>query len=208
MSLQSVFNNQPSREYKKGQIIIYQGELFSNIYYIQKGFVKVYDIALDGTEKLIMILGKGDMFPIVWTVAGKRPLRYFYEAYEDAVLCYMSRDELIKTIDDNHSVTKEILRYFVTRTNELMLRIDCIEASSAKLKVAQVMQYLALAHGKKLANGKYKICFTITQQTIANMAGITRETTSLQMTELEKEKVITHTENLLVDTIKLDSLFN
>ena len=208
MALQSVFNNQPSRQYKKGQIIIYQGESISNIYYIKSGFIKVYDITIDGTEKLIMILGRGDIFPLIWTVAGKRPLRYFYETYEDAELCYVTRDELLQTIDSNHVATKELLRYFVTRINELMLRIDCIEATSAKLKVAQVMQYLALSHGIKQANGKHEIKFKITQQNLANMAGITRETTSLQMTELEKEKIISHrNDHLVINLPRLEELF-
>lgn len=191
MQIDEIFKDASPRSYARGQVILYQGENVENIFYIRSGYVKVYDITSEGREKLMMILGPEDIFPLVWSVSGKHSLNYFYEVFEDADVCALDRDKFLELNDEHHDVTKAMLRYFLTRTSELMLRIECIEATSAKHKVVQVLEYLALSHGKLVTEDTYTIKLSITQQNIADMAGITRETTSLQLQELQKEKIVT-----------------
>ena len=198
----TLFSDQ-ERDYPKGQILLYQAEQTSNVFRIKSGYVKVYDISSEGQEKLLIILGKGDIYPLVWTFGASDKLLYFYEAMSDATIEVASRQELMNAIDADHALTKELLKYFVNHTKELMLRIECLEASNAKFKVAQVLDYLVGSHSVKKGKNT-QVCAPITHQNIADMAGLTRETTSIQMKELEKVGVIKQdSDGLIVSSAKL-----
>lgn len=206
-TLPTLFVNGLKREYPKGQILLYQGERTLNVYYIEKGYVKIYDIDVQGNEKLLLILGPGDIFPIVWAFEYSEPIHYFYETYSDVTLRSVEREAMVKRVEDEHKVAQEMLRYFVLRIKQLMSRIECIEATSAFHKVAQVLSYLAEAHGTKIAKDAYKINFSITHQSIANMAGITRETASLQLKEIEGRKALNNNrDHLVIHTDRLQQL--
>lgn len=205
-NIASIFNDAHLRSYPKGQILLYQGERTNNIFLIKSGHVKVYDITAQGVEKLIVILGPDDLFPLVWTFNTDDALHYFYETYDDTAVCVMPRNELMSAIDTSHEITKQLLQYFVERTKELTSRVECIEATSAKHKVAQVLSYLATAHGENIAKDTFSIRLQITHQSIANMAGITRETASIQLKELETEKMFKNTDaGLVVHTDRINS---
>jgi CRP/FNR family cyclic AMP-dependent transcriptional regulator len=201
MDVSEFFKKGAVRRYGDGQIVLYQGEDTNKMFYIVSGYIKVYDVLASGDEKILMILGPGDIFPVIWTFKGTKSLKYFYETYEEVELKVISSREFKAQADSDFDRAKSLLSYFVDRMNELMLRIESIEASSAKHKIAQVLLYLARTHGKKIAKGTYRIRFAITHQTLANMAGVTRETASIQLKELESAKnIINENQQLIVHT--------
>ena len=205
-NLSTVFDNAHDRHYPKGQILLYQGERTHDVFHIQKGYVKVYDVTAGGDEKLLLILGPGDIFPLVWTFRAVSPLHYFYETFDEADVCVIPRTRLLKSIEQSHEVTSHLLEYFVNRTKDLMSRIECIESTSAKHKVAQVLTYLATAHGDEVSKAGFKVRMPITHQSIADMAGIARETASLQLKELESEKTFAYNDDhsLTIHTDRLN----
>lgn len=203
--LRSIFEEAHVRKYPKGQILLYEGETTKDVFYINSGFVKVYDITAQGTEKLMLILGPEDIFPLIWTYGQTNPLHYFYETYDETEVSVLPQEKMLEASDSAHEVTKQLLEYFVDRSQDLMNRIDCIDATSAKHKVAQVLAYLAKAHGDQIADTEsYNVRITITHQSIADMAGLTRETASIQLKELEKEKHYKGSGDML--TIHLDRI--
>ncbi len=189
VDLRSLFSAGMRRKYPRGQILLYQGEKSDSMYYIQKGHVKVYDITAQGGEKLLLILGPGDMLPVIWTLNGVESLRYFYEAYTSTELIVLPNEALSGMVESNHAATKLLLRYFADQMKDLMLRLDCIESSSAKHKIGQVLDYLARTHAVCQEN-VCKLRISMTHQAIADMAGVTRETASLQLKDLENSGVI------------------
>lgn len=170
---------------------MYQGESDSSFFYIEEGYIRVYDITASETEKIIMILGPGDIFPLVWSAKNEdHALHYFYESYTAVSVHAVTKKELLQSIEKDNEVTKYLLYYFNQRTKELMARLDCIEATSARHKIAQVLRYLADAHGRPKAKLWTEVLPPTTHQVIADMAGVTRETASLQLKELVAHKII------------------
>lgn len=194
------------RKYPKGQILLYEGEKTDSVFQIKSGYVKVYDINSQGNEKLMMILGPSDIFPLIWTFRGSESIHYFYETFSDSEVSVVPRTYLISDIKSSHQTTIALLEYFVDRSKDLMNRIDCIGATSAKHKVAQSLSYLAEAHGVKITKGTYRIKIPMTHQAIANMAGITRETASIQLKSLEEEKLYTSSDDQSI--VHLDRIKN
>jgi len=188
ISIDTLFNSSHDRSYTKGQILLYLGEKTENVYFIRSGYVKVYDITANGDEKLLIILGPGDIFPLIWTFEKIDALQNFYETITEAEVSVVSRSSFIDIVEKNHTVTLYMLRYFVDRTSQLMARLACIESSSAKHKIAQVLLYLAAAHGDEVARHAYRVRISVTHQMIADMTGLNRSTASIHMKALETEK--------------------
>lgn len=206
--VESVFSKAHKRIYPKGQILFYQGEKTENVIRIVSGYVKVYDITSEGDEKLLLILGANDIFPLVWTFTKPERLHYFYEAVDDTEISVMKRDELRAAVESTHAFAIYLLEYFVNKSSDLMMRIECIEAGSAKFKVAQVLSYLASAHGDEVARCAYKVRIPTTHQMIANMSGLNRSTVSLQMKKLEKAKIFKDTASggFIIHTDRIENL--
>lgn len=203
--MDQLFTESNKRSYSKGQILLYQGESSNNLFQIKSGYVKVYDVTAHGTEKLILILGPDDVFPLIWNFDGDEDMHYFYETFTDAELSVADRSGLLELIEKDHELTKHLLDYFVKRSQQLLSRIDCIEATSAKHKIAQVYEYLADSLGTEVVKDAFKLDIPITQQSIADMAGITRETASLHINDLIDEGMIsTANHTLLIHRDKIE----
>lgn len=208
-SFETLFEEAPTRSYTKGQILLYQAEQTESAFFIKEGYVKVSDVTSEGNEKLLVILGPGDIYPLVWTFGVSDKLLYFYEAQTDVTIQVIPRTKLLKAVESDHALTQDLLRYFVNRSRQLMLRIECLEASNALYKVAQVLEYLATSHGSEETKATRKIAVHITHQNIAAMAGVSRETASIQMKQLEEKKIVNQDANhLVVHVAKLHKLLD
>lgn len=190
MKLQTVFDHPQERSYDKGQILLYQGEKTDTVFIIKSGFVRVKDISAKGTEKILLLLGPGDIFPVIWTFSKSKALHYFYEAQTDVKLIAGTRGELIKAVKSSHEIAQHLFEYTVNRMSELMTRVETVEATSAKHKLAFVFLYLSETHAKRVAKGTYEILVPLTHQNIADMAGLSRETVSTLTKELEQDELV------------------
>lgn len=189
--ISNYFESKTIREYPKGQILLYQAEQTNSVFFIKKGNVKVYDINSNGDEKLLLILGPGDIYPVIWTFKSSDKLLYFYESMSDIEIAVSDRTDFTREVDKNHEFTIGLLRHFVERIKDLSMRVECLEASNSKYKIAQVLQYLMDRHTLKKSGRFTILCLPTTHQIIASMAGTSRETASTIIKELEDEGVLT-----------------
>ncbi len=187
--VESFFGDGTQREYPNKQIILYQGEKAHDIYQIKSGYIKAYNINSQGTEQLLLILGPGDIYPLIWSYKKPPISHYFYETIGDTAISVISREDFFEKIDGDHVATKELLYYFAEQWMNLMSRLETIEASDASHKVKQVFAYLTLAHANRKVDGKARIKVQLTQQHVADMAGVTRETANVQIRELMAAKI-------------------
>ena len=207
MNVVSTFFEQGhTRNYGNGQIVLYQGEKVRDVFFITSGYVKVYDINAKSEEKILVLLGPGDLFPLVWDFEESSSLHYFYEIHQSSEIHVRSRLSVVKETQTSHEFAQELLKYFVNRTKDLTSRLESIEGTSAQHKVGQVLSYLTRSHGDTTLKTKCKILPTITHETIANMAGLARETVSIQMKDLADKKIVQSKDgNIVVNCNALDS---
>src|SRR5580704_2373015 len=97
--LRAFLKDCPLRTYKKGEIIIFQGEAPRSAYAVKVGVVKAYNLSVNGDEKPVAFYSADEIFPGSW-VYGKVPSAiYYYEAFTAEVSVYtVGRDEYIKFI--------------------------------------------------------------------------------------------------------------
>lgn len=196
MSVDTVFNeflqSHPVKRVKKGEIVIYQGEVPRSAYIIKSGIVKTYNISASGDEKPVTFDVPTEIFPTTWVFNKTPSALYFYEAYTDCELFTIPRDEFLAFIKENKEVLFTLLDHYVTSYAGQTMRINALEYSKATDKVLHTMYYLCLRFGKQTNDTTSEIHLPLSQQDLANLMGLTRETTSIELKKLQRSGIITY----------------
>lgn len=203
--MERLFKDLPVRKLSKSQIIIYEGDSINNIFWLASGYVKVSNILVDGTQRTIFIYAPGDAFPLTSFLSGAGVARYFYECMSDVEIKVMPQAEFQRLIKGNLAIGEELIAYTYRLNMQFVDRIETLSARSARHKVAALLKYLAERVGAE-HGGKIRLEISLTTQEIANMCGLTRETTSVQLIKLKKAGIIDGRRHLIIDRQKIMKL--
>jgi CRP/FNR family transcriptional regulator len=89
------------------------------------------------------------------------------------------------------AVLSFLLDKFVTSNAAKSLQIHALEYSKAADKILHMLFYLAMVHGKEQSDGSTLIDVPLTQQDLANLLGLTRETTGIELLKLKRSGLLT-----------------
>lgn len=199
------------RKISKGEIIIFQGEEPRSSYVVKSGVVKAYNLSVNGDEKPVGFETAGSVFPAPWTFHKAPSSVYYYEAFSDAELYIVPRDEYVAFLMSNHDVLVDTLERFVVARLGDTMRLNALQHSRASDKLVYTMHYLAVSHGKPTADPKViEITLGLTHQDFANLTGLTRETTATELNKLKARKVISYGKRIpyTIDLGQLNHLLN
>ncbi len=177
------------------------GEPLSSIFYVKKGYARVYSISKTGEELTLIIFRPGDFFPTMSILL--RPLNtYFIEAMTPCELLRTSREEFLVFIMNNPEVHLELTKRILIRFGGVLERMEHLAFGNASAKIASIILICAERFGKK--DGKeIMIQLPLTHADIASLIGLTRETASIELKKFEKLRLIGYRgRHLLVKNIK------
>lgn len=199
-----------TKTYRKGEIILFQGEAPRSAYALKSGVVKAYNLSTAGDEKPIAFYGPMSIFPAAW-IYGKVPSAiYYYEAQTDVEVYYFPREAYIEYVSqDADLLFEELNRYVVDDVGKTM-RLNALQHSRASDKLIYTLHYLALSNGKQIKPNVIEITLNLTHQDFANLTGLTRETTATELNKLKNAGVITYGKHspYHVDIAKLNEALN
>lgn len=202
--MRDLFDGGRVKRYPKGQIIFYEGEAIKDLYYLDKGYVKVYNIMPTGTERTIFLYGPGDAFPMTSHLSGVGVVRYFYECLTDVKVLMIKPETLNKNVQGSIKTGEILIKYTSSVNVRFAQRVDLLSVNDARRKIISVLAILVKRTGS--AGKLSKIAVRLTHQDVADMCGLTRETASIQLERLRKEGVLTNTKMSVVNTVKLNRL--
>lgn len=190
--IQKLLINFPLRSYRKGEIILFQGEAPRTAYVLHKGVVKAYNISSSGDEKPIGFYGAGSLFPAAWVMHRTPSAIYYYEAFSDVSVYCVPPDEYVKILQANPDLLFAELESYVADEVGKSMRLNALQHSRASDKLIYTLHYLALNHSKKLNDDTVELQLLLTHQDFANLTGLTRETTATELNKLKKAGVINY----------------
>jgi len=178
------------RHYPRGQIILYEGENPADAFIVKSGAVKIYDIDEDGNEKIIHILKAPGIFPVLFMFGTTGQTSTFYTTVADSELYVLSRAEFEMQLTKDPALVLYCLKWFASEVQEIMRRMSSLEKSSTRIKLFAALSYLARHHADPPKSGWQRVRFPISHQLLADMIGVTRESTTMVMKTLQNEKVV------------------
>lgn len=183
-------------QYKKHEVILQADETPSSVFYIKSGYVRAYRISETGEELTLMILQPSDFFPITYGI-NNIPNTYYLESITPLEVYKSPKELFTNFLKQNPDTLYELTSQILTRFGGLLTRMEYLVISRAYTKVAATLLMCANNFGEQQGS-QIIVRLPLTHKDIANLAGITRETTCLEMKKLEQKGVVERSGRLLV----------
>lgn len=168
-------------------MILFQGEATSNIFVVKKGYVRAFTILSNGNEAIVSIFGAGDYFPNIFDKAKANVSLFYYETMSDVILESFTSEEFMKQKGGDASTYADSSRRYLAT----LLHVNALMQVNAFEKLAYIMQYLAIRFGTTQAYNPYtRIDLKLTQQDLACLCNLSRETTNIQLMKLKTSGVV------------------
>lgn len=190
------FSRYPLVAYKKGTMFIQPEDEIAYIYYLRKGFVRMFQIFPDGKELTVNIFQPESYLPLFLVFANAKN-SYYFEPLVPSEFFKAPKENVLKFIQSD----PEILTEFTTRIsigfNGLLENLQYQFFGSVHDKIAGTLLLLSKRFGKSTEKG-IQIIIPLSHEDIAKLAGIARETTSLELERLSAKKIISYTYKHLI----------
>jgi CRP/FNR family transcriptional regulator len=207
MTFHEFVKQYPSKKFLKGEVILCEGAIPPCAYVIKNGIIKAYSLTQEGMERPVAFIRAWDTFTLGWVMQKLKWSQYYYAALIDCELFCIPRNEYVEFIKAHADVLYDFYVKFIELFVGYQMRISALERSKASEKVLHTMHFLSLRYGQDIAPDTVRIPLPLTQQDMANLMGITRETAGIELKKLEKAGVITYQRQLyIVHTNKLGEL--
>ncbi|HLL28036.1 MAG TPA: Crp/Fnr family transcriptional regulator [Xanthobacteraceae bacterium] len=169
-------------KYRKNQIIFAQGDAADEVFYIQKGRIKLTVTSDQGKEAVIGILKPGQFFG-EGCLNGHPSRIATTRALEECLITSITKKAMISVLRSESAFSELFMAYLLTRNSRI--EEDLIDQlfNSSEKRLARVLLLLA-NFGKE--SGPQPIDTDISQETLAEMIGTTRSRVSFFMNKFRK----------------------
>ena len=180
---------------KKKQTVFSQGEPAEDVFYIQRGKVRLSVISPGGKEATIALLGDGD-FLGEECIATSQPLRMATATVvADGEVLKIDKNQMIRTLHEQHALSDIFVSYLLSRN--LRVQEDLVDQlfNSSEKRLARTLLLLA-QFGKESTSET--VIPKVSQEVLAEMVGTTRARVNFFMNRFRKLGFIEYNGKLLV----------
>jgi CRP/FNR family cyclic AMP-dependent transcriptional regulator len=181
-----------TRQFAKRRTVLFQGEIPRGVLVLESGLVKVYGITNGGDQRTVTLLSAGDIFPVECVFGMSRVSLYYYEALTDCNVLNLPKEAFMTALESDGRLKDQVFLSYMSHYTSATMHIYALEHSHAQEKLVYILQYLVARFGEKQSNGLTKITLRLSHQDIAEMVGLTRETTAVELHRLKARKLISY----------------
>lgn len=187
-ALLNLFKQGSRLEYKKGELIIRDGDTPGGVFLIESGLVKAYDITRYGEENLLIIRKSQEIFPIIWAITESK-WHVMYEALSPTVVYRIGRKKYVEAITSSTDLLAPLLDITLQMYRIQSQRILNLEYRTARERLVSFLLIMRERFGKETPEGVV-IEAPLRQQDIASSINTSRETASRELSALEKKGLL------------------
>jgi len=178
----------PVRKLPKGELLVYQEEEMRQVYVVKSGAIRCYDISLDGNQQLIWLVTEGELFPISAPTIENEKASFFYSAFIDSEVYVVGRNRFMSFLRANPDTLMNVYTDSIRRLADLQYRVNAAVKPKSREKILHTLAFIA-DRFKNSHQGERRVEVTLplTHQDIADLVGLTRETTTATLQSLREE---------------------
>jgi CRP/FNR family transcriptional regulator, cyclic AMP receptor protein len=181
--------------YKKGDYVIRPGDSPPGVFYIYKGLVKAYDITKYGEENLLIIRKEHELFPLIWAITGQER-HVIYEALAPTTVWQISREQFIEHMNSHPRALAPLLDMTIEMYRLHSERILNLEYRSVRERIISFLLTMSQRFGQSTEAG-VRISAPLRHQDIGSSINASRETTSRELSALERKGFIKSEQSLI-----------
>ena len=185
--------------YKKDETIYNKGDHSNMVYLILKGVVKSCSLDEEGKELITSIYSADDFLGFT-SLTDHLPYQEYTIAMEDVELAGISKEKVKGILEDNRSVTLELMDVITGNLTDIKKQLLQMAYSSVRKKTAQTLLLFSKAINRD-KDGALKIA----RSDLAGVAGIATESLIRTLSDFKNEGLIA-IENRTISVIDREAL--
>jgi CRP/FNR family cyclic AMP-dependent transcriptional regulator len=193
--LEVFFRKYPIKFYEKGRIFLFPSEKPSSVYYVEEGYVRVFDINKQGNEIVVNVFSPRSLFPMSKAL-NKTHNHYFYQASTLVKTREAPPEDLVEFLKLNPDITIDLLSKSYLNAQTMRRRMAHLMGGSAYNRLIYELIMQAYHFGAKISDNSFVI--SLSESEIGARSGLSRETVSREMRELKTEKLISVTQGTII----------
>jgi CRP/FNR family cyclic AMP-dependent transcriptional regulator len=182
--------------FQKGDVIIRPGQSPPGVFYIYQGLVKAYDITKYNEENLLILRKHDEVFPLIWAVTG-REHDITYQALGPTITLMVSRQAFLDFIEGNSDALTPLLDMTMEMYRMHGDRIFNLEYRTVRERIISFLLTMSERFGKETPEGLL-IEVPLRHQDIASSINATRETTSRELSALERKSLLISRQSMIL----------
>ena len=175
--------------FQKGQFIFREGDPADWFHIVKQGNVKCVKSNPEGREVTLKVLMPGDLFCCEASALSGESHPGCAQSMEEGTVLKIHRKTMFEVIQRNPEAAVSIINYLSHRLRESQENAKAFALDRAEQRVAALLVNLAERSGIQEGNG-IRISVRLTHQDLADMAGLTKETTSRILSRFKKDSLI------------------
>jgi CRP/FNR family transcriptional regulator/CRP/FNR family cyclic AMP-dependent transcriptional regulator len=161
------------RRFPRGDIIFQKDDPGQSLFIIEGGTVRIYVPGTQGADLTLAVMGEGDFFGDMSLLDG-RPRSASAAAATDAVLLSLERNDFATLLRSRPDAALAILAVIAARLRESDQMASDLAFLDVSGRLARRLLDLSISNGVRRTDGVL-LQVTLTQEELANMIGVTRE---------------------------------
>jgi CRP-like cAMP-binding protein len=201
--LRKAIQERKVRQFKKNQVIYYEGDRGNGLYIVLEGKIKAVKLAEDGRELMTGIYS-ADNYLGVHAMLSNEPYSDTATALEDSTLCVIPKEQLDDMLSQYPDIAHEFIKLLATDIREKEEQLLQLAYHSVRKRMAEAIVKL---YNKQGTNDE---SFKISRDDLAAMAGMATETVSRTLSDFKDEDLIDKKGSSIVvlDLKKLERMKN
>ncbi len=181
--LEFINNNKTQITYKRGETIYKQNTYSDSIMYIVKGFAKKYLEGPKDHNLAVKILQPREYIGLSSLFCIREHCYYTVSALTDTTLCLIRKSVFKRLISNNNNFAQEIIKWYCENDEQIFNKLRSINNKQMNGRIAEVILYIN-------KDDFTEIRPIITRRIIAELAGISIESTIRILSSFKKDKII------------------
>ena len=177
------------REVRRKEVLYLAGDAGDRIYLLKRGVVKISALDDQGREIILALLRMGEVFGEEAALEDA-PRDHMAEAYEDALVCIVTKQDFLEMLRTHPTLAFKVTKLIGFRLKTFRNRVENLLYKGAPARLAATLLDLARDHGVPDAQG-IVLPLKLSQQDLANLIGVTRESVNLALSDFRKKGLVT-----------------
>lgn len=176
------------RRFPRRALVYSPTEPGQSVLVVAEGRIKIKDLTADGKETILAFIEEGEVFGELALLDGEARQEYA-EAAEDSQILMMPRDDVLWLMAARPDVALSVTKLIGLRRRRIENRLRNLLFLSGRERTVRILLELLASHGERTGN-RGLIRLPLSHQDLASLVGLTRETVTVVLGQLQAEGLI------------------
>ena len=184
LEIEAICTQKIEKSYKKGDVIIREGEFIREFIYLKEGLVKLYRVGNDSKEQIICFAGPLDFVSLL-SIFSEQHYNYSVSALEDTVTCNLLLSEIRQMAEKNGKFALSLIEKVNKASDKIILTFLDVKQRRLYGRIAYILLYFAEIICK---SDIFEL--PVSRKEIAEFIGMTTENVIRTLSEFRKDRII------------------